>query len=232
MMRLPRVQISLRQLLCIIAIVALNAGVFRSVYQTAGTAHGGFPLSNRWMEYYSFEHGHVPSVHSFTFAIGFIPLLNAALIGILLYLGRRVRSSRSIPAEITPAPAGFTFFNLHCLALGCVVVVVAPIVIATYALIVENALEPTGVRVVGFFAHFGDSVPWLVLECLILCLAISGPPLAHFLDRRLCREALCREAAAATFQGDERPDVIWLCGRGAGDHVDADRVRRGTRHPA
>ena len=177
MTRLPRVQISLRQLLCVVAIVALNAGVFRYVYRTAGEgAYGGFPLSDRWLDY-SFDPRHVPAIGSISFAVGFIPLLNAALIGVLQGAARRFRSSRIRPEEFTRSPAGFTFFNVHFLALGCVILIVVTVAIATYALIVENSLRTTGDRIVGFFTHFGDSLTWFALECLILCLAVSGPPL-------------------------------------------------------
>ncbi len=140
---------------------------------------------------YSLNPDDMTSIRSFCFAVGFIPLLNLTLIGTLLYVARarRFRSSRNLPADTTHAAAGFTFFNLHFLALGGVFVIVAPVVIAAYAQFVEYPLQTTADRVVGFFPRYEDTVPWFVLECVILCAAISGPPLvlswiAGFFARR------------------------------------------------
>ena len=74
-----------------------NCAVFRSLYQTAAEVHGGFPLNWGWFTLSS-DPSEPPEIGSRSFAVGFLPLLNIALIGGLLYLMRWVRLLAHAPA--------------------------------------------------------------------------------------------------------------------------------------
>jgi hypothetical protein len=192
-MRLPRPQVSLSQLFFIVVIVALNLGVFRSLYGIVADVHGGYPLSTDWM-LAGVIGDYRPSIQSFGLAVGFIPLVNIALLGTFLYATRWLRSSRGQAAgSPRPSPAGFTFFSLHFLFLGFVVCVVMPEAITIYSEIVEWSMEPASEACAAYFSRFGDTLPWFVIECTIRCICISGP----LLVLALMGSAFARRCAAA-----------------------------------
>ena len=72
-MRLSRPQISLKQLLLVVALVALNCGVFRLVYGMVADVHGGYPLLTVWTVYRA-DASYPASLPSLALAVGLIPL--------------------------------------------------------------------------------------------------------------------------------------------------------------
>ena len=160
-MRLPRPQISLKQLLFIIAIVAINCAAYRYEYENEGRFGSDSVLSD-------LPEGFVPGV---------IPLLNVALIGSSVYLTRRLRLlERRREADPRSKPAGVTYFSLHFLVLGCLVAVLMPETIA-----IEHVLEPLEPYVSrGWLETIDecvDAIPDPLIVPIIAGLWYSAPPL-------------------------------------------------------
>lgn len=173
-MRLPHVRISVGKLLVVVAVVAVNLGVVRLLYKVVENSAATAPMLYKPLG----------------FASGFLPLINVAMIGTALFAAQKLRSLRGGGRE--HSPAGMTYFVLHMLALGCVVYVVMPDALDSYL----DALDPVMNHVLkgwsALFSPSGDAFPWVVLECLVLGAAISGPALllswiGHLVARRCAR---------------------------------------------
>jgi hypothetical protein len=94
----PRsVQISVNHLLIVVALVALNCGVLRSVYGTVAQVHGGYPLLSLSRNYGP-EDGSVLPLPPLSFAVGLIPVLDILFFGIVMSMaGRRPKGRRTRP---------------------------------------------------------------------------------------------------------------------------------------
>jgi hypothetical protein len=160
-MRLPRPQISLKQLLFIVAIVAINCVAYRYEYENEGRLGSNSVLSD-------LPEGFIPGV---------IPLLNVALIGSSVYLTRRLCFPwRAREADPRSKPGGITYFSLHFLALGCLVAVLMPETIA-----IGHVLEPVEPYVSrGWLETIDecvDAIPDPLIVPIIAGLWYSAPPL-------------------------------------------------------
>jgi hypothetical protein len=177
-MRLPRLHLSLGTLLFAVAVVAANCWSFRRFYER--------------MEYSTGQ----PNVFMPT-EVGVLPLVNIALIGTLLCATRRLRSLfRGGVANPCPSRSAVAFFSLHFLMLGGLACMFEPDAMSRYM----QAFDPlVSLAMRGWAAVIGQTksqVPWIVFECSIYGLVISGPPLflswvGHVLARR-CARALPR----------------------------------------
>ncbi len=113
-MRPPCVQISLRALIFVVAVLAVNLGVLRFAYATVSKNHGGFPLAMNF--------------DSYGFAFGFVPLVNFALVAALRLAWRSIHAGRARSPQ--SRPAAFTFLTLHFAALAGILIWLLPEVIA------------------------------------------------------------------------------------------------------
>ena len=154
-MRLPRLRISLKTVMLIVAVVAMNCAAYR--YEYTG-----------WNNYESdgvlgvFLDGFVPAV---------TPLLNVALIGSFLFVIRQLRArGRRSDFNPKPKPAGVTFFSLHFLA---------PCSVAAALISRQSAFDNAAPSVprawlVAFFER-DLSIPEALTRDIILGVSVSGP---------------------------------------------------------
>src|SRR5580658_603314 len=99
-MGLPHVQVSLRNVLLFVAIVALNCAAYRALYRVVESVPDAGRLS--------------PVTRNVV--IGAIPLLDVALIGTLVSVARGIRTRRrGSGGNPRFGPVGITFFSLHFL---------------------------------------------------------------------------------------------------------------------
>ena len=154
----------------------MNCSVFRSVYGMVANVHNGYPLLTL-LRFDDFENAYPPPRLLLSFAVGLIPLLNVLLIGIVRFAARWLRSARGEHAENSRSPAGFTFFAIYFLGVSLIACMFMPAVIATYMVVVESSLERASDAFAHFCARFGDTLPFFVIECMILFVFISGPVL-------------------------------------------------------
>jgi hypothetical protein len=161
-MRLPRVRFTVGQLLVAVAVVAANCGVLQLGYEMFENAlFEGPPLS----------------ILPFSF-VGSLPLINVALIGILLFLARRLRSFHGVSGvNPRPSPAGVTYFSLHFLAILTIVTVFMPGAIDSYLETLSSVMDYAARGWSTVFSRFKDGFPWVVFGCLIFGVFISGPAL-------------------------------------------------------
>ena len=116
------------------------------------------------------------SILRLDFTVGFLPLLNVALIGTLLFVVRRLRSLRCRHATgPPPSPAGITYFSLHFLALGFLVSAFMPDAIESYLGTLEPFSDYAGRGWSVVSKRFGSELPSDVLDFSLFCLYISGP---------------------------------------------------------
>ncbi len=160
MRRLPR-QITLRMLLFVVAVVALNCGAYRLLYQAGVSA----------------QRDGSPSPETLNCVIGALPLINVAMIGSALFLASRVRVFRR-GRESSPrtGPAAVTYFSLVFLALGFEHATLMPV-----PGLVNAFLEPLTPAADYDWKAILDSDPAnisrFVFKCLFFGVLISGPPL-------------------------------------------------------
>ncbi len=159
-MHLSRVRFTVGTLLFAVAAVAANCWGFRRFYETALYIGGEIPYRV------------LPA------GVGILPLFNVALIGTWLFAAKRFRSLRHGRAANTrSSPPGVAYFSLHFLMLGGLVCLCMPDEILSVQDILDVA---TGYVAEGWGAVLGEpggTVPWVVLDTLILGVLISGPPL-------------------------------------------------------
>jgi hypothetical protein len=157
-MRLPRVRFTVGQLLFMVAVVAANFGVFRRFYQTDLYVVGR--VSYRYL----------------LAGVGVLPLFNVALIGIWLYAARRLRSLRhGGAANPRSLLSGFAYFSLHFLMLVGLVSLFMPEAIDNVQGVLDEATEYATEGWGAVFGEPGGTVPWVILDSLILGIIISGP---------------------------------------------------------
>ena len=156
-MRLTRPQISLKSLLAAVAIVAINCAAYR--YLLGEQSRDGL--------------GVLFAILPEEFVLGVIPLLEVALIGTLLCVFTRLRAFRHA-RQVGPRsrPAGITFFSLHFLAIGCV----AALFMAE-AIEIEQPAEVIPHAWLRTLGEWARSFPDVMLDCVILVVWFSGPPL-------------------------------------------------------
>jgi hypothetical protein len=130
-MCLPRVRFTVGQLLFTGAVVAANCGVLRRIDKLIVEMDVKNVFEERMRQNALIDTAPL-SILSFDF-LGSLPLINVALIGILLFVARRLRSFRGENrTNPRPSPAGFTYFSLHFLAISTVVSIFMPGVIERY----------------------------------------------------------------------------------------------------
>jgi hypothetical protein len=187
-MRLPRPKLTLKQLLVVIAIAALNCAYFRSLYQLVARHRGGYPLKMLYPPAVAYGNMTLPdpdgqrriwstiAILALALGVGFIPLANAACLGSASYIAHRVRSYRSPRAVRVPAPpAGFTLFALHLLGLGCILITFVPTAITFYTQALESGTERFVASWSAPFVDYNNNLAWFAFDCIQLCGAISGP---------------------------------------------------------
>jgi hypothetical protein len=156
-MRQLRVRFSLGTLPCVVAVVAANFAVVRPFLEPS--------------------YGNAATEGSIIL-VGFLPLINAALIGSLRFGARKLRPLFGGPARSAQiAPAAFTYFNLHFLALGGLVALLLPDEL-------DNTLTTVGRYLTGTpDGTFGSPLPdWgiyadILFDVLFVGVLISAPPL-------------------------------------------------------
>ena len=156
---MPRQQRSLRSLILIVAVAALNLAAYRAFYRRAGDDPSTVPLS----------------LAAKDVVIGSLPLLDVALIGTLFYVLRRTPSSRRGREPLPcPRPAGVAFLSLHFLCLGCVLFMLMPGPIKDY---LATATLVTDREWQAVTDQYPVDCTLFVMKCSILGILISGPPL-------------------------------------------------------
>ncbi len=156
-MRLPRPQISLKHLLFAVAIVAMNCAAYRYLFGELGRDGTGSVLG----------------IVSEDFIVGVIPLLNVVMIGSALGVVRRLRTPRcGRQFRLHSRPAGTTFFSLHFLAICCAAAAFMP-----EAIEIEQVAEVIPQAWLEALREWARAFPDAMLECAILGLWYSGPPL-------------------------------------------------------
>jgi hypothetical protein len=173
-MCLPRVRLTVGQLLVAVAVVAGNCGVLRLRDELIVKMERNEIQQERMRQNALIDEA-PRSILSFDL-LGFLALINVALIGTLLHVARRLWSFHGeIGANPRPSPVGFTYFSLHFLAIGAVVTTFMPGAIEryleTFSPLVHYAEQECWTVVSRFL---GDS-RWLILSCLIYGAFLSGP---------------------------------------------------------
>ena len=161
-MRLPRIRFTVGTLLFAVVVVAANCWGCRQFYAIVmytNTAGGS-------------DYCIVPA------GVGVLLLVNVALIGALLFTRRRLRSlRRERSANPRSSWSGFAYFSFHFLMLGSLLRLFTPGTIDRS----EEVLGPVrDFAARGWATVFGDpggTLPWIILNYLILNFFISGPPL-------------------------------------------------------
>lgn len=180
-MRLPRVRISFAASLLAVAVVAANCAVVRALYESVKMVHGGFPLGQL----------------RFGSMAGFLPLANVAGVGICLVLGKRFGRRTHGNGDTPPSPpAACVYFSVHVLGLGAMIAFFAPSAMAAYLEIFQPLMRFIEQRGSNVVETMGDCFPWLIVECMLLGVYLSGPLLllAWFSSRlaRRCNRELPR----------------------------------------
>jgi hypothetical protein len=174
-MGLPRIQISLRKGLFFVGVVALNCAAYRALYQMLEAEPNAEPLS----------------LVSSKAALGALPLLNVALIGASIYLARRIQSRRrGCEANSRLRPAAMTYFSLHFLALGFVVITLMPELTKVY---LETLSPGDGYDWKAVVDRYPSACSGFSIKCLILAVLVSGLPLLlSWIGHRLAARCAAR----------------------------------------
>jgi len=129
--------------------------------------------------------------------VGVLPQINVTLIGILPFAAKWLRSHlHGRAAHPRPGLSGVAYFSLHFLMLGWLYSLLVPNPIDSDAGVLEAATQYAARGWAAVFGQPKETVPWIILDCSILGLFISGPPLllcwiGHVLARR-CAATLPR----------------------------------------
>lgn len=117
-MRLLRLRFTVGGILLAVAVIAANCALFRLLYRLLQQAYSGSRLDPLSIEYFA----------------GLVPMLNVAVIGILLFAARSIRRGRGERQAPDPpvATAYGTFFTAHLLALGFLLAFYTPGAIERY----------------------------------------------------------------------------------------------------
>ena len=152
-------QISLRMLLFFIIVVALNCGAYRALFLASGPRAA--PV--------------LPLTENTDLVIGSLPLLTAVLMGISLYVARQFHRSRSRHEPTSrPGPCGMTYFSVHLLALGLIVITHMPELIKPSLEALARVDESGWITA---FKRYPIVPPVFLIKCVTLGALISGPPL-------------------------------------------------------
>jgi hypothetical protein len=159
-MRPPRIRITTGTLLFVVLIVAVNCGVARHYYPTLKDNPNCYIWWNDPLQ----------------LMVGLFPLLNVAIVGMLLLLARALNSFRRERAMGTRlTPPGFTYFSVHLVALGCFTALVMPGVFEKY----REYLQPSLNFMENIWSHFltekTNHDSWLFLMYVMLGVFLSGP---------------------------------------------------------
>jgi hypothetical protein len=169
-MSLPRMRITVGQMLIVVVVLALNCGVLRHFHERIDSLH---PRRLYFL-------GHAPPFESMELLLPrFLPLINLALIGILSLAVRRLGAARRgsvLESESTSAWKGVVFFSLHFLVLGAVVGLFLSGVTELRVNGPEERIDPDSlwVRLQVFYSGEGGEA-WRLFEILIVGLVFSGP---------------------------------------------------------
>ena len=159
-MRLSRVRFTVGTLLFAVAVVAANCWGFRHFYET--DLYMGGRISYRLL----------PA------GVGALPLFNVALIGGWLFVAKQLRLLRhGRAANPRSSSSGVTYFSLHFLMLLVVISLFMPDAIHSVQEVLEAATEYAAEGWGAVFGEPGGTVPWVIVESLIVGVFISGPPL-------------------------------------------------------
>ncbi len=153
-MRLLRVRFKLATLLFAVAVVAANCWAFRRLNAVVIVNVGRATYRD------------LPA------DLGILPLANAALIGVAVHLTHRLRGANAGPRAL-----GFAFFSLHFFVLVEVFRLMRPNAIPSQEGVLALVTEWAAIGWTRCFGEPGETVPWIVLDTLILGVCISGPPL-------------------------------------------------------
>jgi hypothetical protein len=169
-MEVPHVQISLRNVLFFVAIVALNCAAYRTLYRMVENVSNAGPL---W---------HVTG----NVVIGALPLFNVGFIGTVVYVARGIRSRRrGSGGNPRFGPTGITFFSLHFLALGFVITALMPDLIEVCVETLAPANEFDWKAVVD---RYPTAFSGFFIKCASLAALISGLPFVlSWIGHRLAR---------------------------------------------
>ncbi len=161
-MRLPCIRFTMGALLVLVAVAGLNCWAVPHFNMTPVHIMG--PAWHRVMP----------------LGIGVLPLVNVVVIGALVLAIRRGRSVRRgvATAEGPSLLAGATFFGLNIVLLGSLVVSLPELNHPGFSWPIVDAVRDRAVRCWAAVAGPpGDSIAWIVFDCALLGVVVSGPPL-------------------------------------------------------
>jgi hypothetical protein len=158
-MRFLRVRFGISTLLCVVAVAAMNLAVLKPLFEP------------------DYAYGNADSEGSIILA-GFLPLISVALIGCLRFVRRTSQTAFGRRELSRTAPAAFTYFSLHFLALGSLIAAfMSEEIEQSLTAMVDQVLCASGVPMDIPLPDWG--VYWGVLfELLITAFLISAPLLA------------------------------------------------------
>lgn len=152
-MRLPRMRVTICDLLILVAPVAGNCGVLRVL--------GDRDRISQWEE----------------FLLIFLPLMNVALIGSAIQVARwmRVRRPGEATSGVSASPSALTYFSVHFFLIELLLDVFRPAVLTAYC----EAMRWLALDLVGGSwaesARVRPSATSLALEATLIALVCSGP---------------------------------------------------------
>jgi hypothetical protein len=157
-----RVQITIRELLIAVSVVALNCAVARHYYPTLVSSRRSYL---EWAD-------------QLEVMVGLSPLINVAMVSATVLLLRRLNSLRCGPGKIDGRSlAEFTYFSVHLVVLGCLTCFVMPGIFNVYREFLRpmtNAVDGIALR---FLSEKTNPHGWLLVQCVMLGLYLSGPPI-------------------------------------------------------
>ncbi len=172
-MRLPRMRITTGTLILLVAVMAGNFGALRFLVTQYRNTHR--------------EEGLVGLVEPL---LGFLPLVNIALIGSVVYAFRWIRSSRlrGESARVSSSPSALTYFCIHFLLIGFLFAVFIPDKFESYRRLTIGPIREFESRVWPVDSLNTTSIPTLALGATLAAIVFSGPTLILAgIGRRLAR---------------------------------------------